>query len=135
MIYRVRKLLVWFGKLFPFVLCFVVCVSYIETLVSIGFDLYCSYGEYVVPYKPLSWFFGDILTYDWHTISVAIVLSIAFETCIWNKLSILYLCANLFEKQCFVDEMEWYTIVLICATNIAVSYYLIYKGIRALCMK
>lgn len=135
MIYRVRKLLVWFGKLFPFVLCFIVCVSYIETLVSIGFDLYCSYGEYVVPYKPLSWFFGDILTYDWHTISVAIVLSIAFETCIWNKLSILYLCANLYEKQYFVDEMEWYTIVLICATNIAVSSYLIYKGIRALCMK
>lgn len=132
MIYKVRKLLVLFAKTFPFILCSVVCLSYLETLVSITFDWYCTYGEYIMPYKPISWFLGDVLTYDWHTIIVAIVLSIAFETCVWNKLSILYLCANLYEKQYFTDEMTVFAITIVCFANIVVSVFLVYKGIKML---
>lgn len=132
MIHKVRKLLVWFGKVFPFVLCAIVCLSYIETLFSISFSWYSLYGDSIVPYKPLSWLFGNIFTYDWHTIIVATILSIAFETCVWNKLSLLYLCVNLYEKEIFIYELYPCDIIAISVSNILISSFLIYKGLKTL---
>lgn len=132
MIHKVRKLLVWFGKVFPFVLCAIVCLSYIETLFSISFSWYSLYGDSIVPYKPLSWLFGNIFTYDWHTIIVATILSIAFETCVWNKLSLLYLCVNLYEKEIFIYELYQCDIIAISVSNILISSFLIYKGLKTL---
>lgn len=132
MIYKARVLLVRFAKLFPFILCVIVCLSYIETTYALIFEDYAAFGDSYCLNKPISWFIGDIMTYDWHTVIVAIVLSIAFETCVWNKLSILYLCVNLYEKNYFQDEMTITSIFIVCACNIVITSFLIYKGIKTL---
>ena len=132
MIYKARVLLVRFAKLFPFILCVIVCLSYIETTYALIFEDYAAFGDSYCLNKPISWLIGDIMTYDWHAVIVAIVLSNAFETCVWNKLSILYLCSNLYEKNYFQDEMTITSIFIVCACNIVITSFLIYKGIKTL---
>lgn len=132
MIYFFRVLLIRIAKILPFIICGIVAISYIESIMSLCFNLYAYFGEYYVPYKPISWAISNVFEYEWTTIIVLSVLSIAVETCIWNKLSIVYLGANLCEKSYFNFELDIWQIYVISILNLIISAYFTYKGIKIL---
>jgi hypothetical protein len=66
---------------------------------------------------------------------VMCIISIAIETCIYNKLACVYLGVNLAEKSYFDFELEPTTIYIICLANILVAGYLTCEGIRILINK
>lgn len=130
---RFRRLLIRIGKVLPFLLCFLVLVNYSETLISLATSDYLEYDGIVIPNTPISFFVGKYFEYDLSMLSVLFIISIAVETCIWNKAACLYLGANLYEKSFFetnVYDNEVYYVV--CAINIVLASYFTLKGIRIL---
>lgn len=129
---KTRITLIHIGKVLPFIVCFIVFLSYVEDVFALSFGNYIVFSDGVYLKKPLSWFIGEYFKYDIITLSVLVVLSIAIETCMWNKLSCIYLGVNLIEKSYLDFELEPTTIYAICAMNVIVSGYLTYKGIKIL---
>ena len=132
---KTRVKLIQIGKIAPFVVCFVVFISYTEDVYSLMFDRYVEFSDGVYLRKDLSWFIGNYFKYDLATLSFLVVLSCAIETCIYNKLACLYLGINLLEKSFFDFELEPTAIYLICLANILVAGYLTYKGVKILINK
>ena len=132
-VYKSRIFLVRFAKTLPFILCFIVAISYTESLYALTFESYYAYGDSVVLYKPLSWFIGEYFVYNWYTILAATVLSFSMETCWYNKACIVYLCINAWERDYFMTiELEPTYIYIICLANVIVAGYLTLKGIKIL---
>ena len=132
---KTRVKLIQIGKIAPFVVCFVVFISYTEDVYSLMFDRYVEFSDGVYLRKDLSWFIGNYFKYDLATLSFLVVLSCAIETCIYNKLACGYLGINLAEKSYFDFELEPTTIYIICVINIVVSFYITFKGIKILLSK
>lgn len=129
MINAFRRALIRLGKVIPFILCFIVFVSYLEDVYSLYTNSYMEFADGVYLYKPISWAIGNLFEYNVSHLSVLCVLSIAISTCLYNKLACLYLGINLLEKSYFDFELEPTTIYLICLANIIVVGYLTWKGI------
>ena len=129
-VYKARLFLIRFAKVFPFILCFIVCTSYIESAYALSNGNFYAYGNDIVLYKPFSWIISEYFIYNWHTILVATVLSFAMETCWHNKACVVYLCFNAWERDYFIT-IELYTeyIYAICLANIIIAGYLTVKGI------
>ena len=132
---KTRVTLIRIGKVAPFVVCFVVFISYTEDVYSLMFDRYVEFSDGVYLRKDLSWFIGNYFKYDLVTLSFLVVLSCAIETCFYNKLTCLYLGINLLEKSYFDFELEPTTIYIICLANIIVACYLTVKGLRIISRK
>ena len=129
-----RILLINLGKSAPFIFCAIVLISYCESLCALITNDYLIYDDGLTLNKPISWFIGQYITYNVVTIVALIVISIAVETCIWNKLCIAYLAIQLYEKHYFVSvELYKETILLIVCANIAVMSVLLYNGIKQIC--
>lgn len=129
MIHKARIWLIRLGKVLPFVICFIVMLSYSETAFNLATnDLFCWCGI-VIPSKPISWFIGHYFEYNLQMLFVLVILSIAISTCVYNKLACAYLGINLAEKSYFDFELEITTIYIICLANIIVAGYLTYKGL------
>ena len=128
----VRRLLINVGKILPFVVCFIVLISYIENVYSLTIEDYMYYDGYYVLNKQVSNFIGSIFEYNIQTLAVLVLISFAISTCIYNKLACCYLGINLAEKSYFDFELEPTTIYIICLANIIVAGYLTYKGIKIL---
>lgn len=135
LVHRTRVTLIRMGKVAPFVICTVVLVSYLEDVFSLAFDNYMQFDDGVYLSKPVSWFIAQYFKYDIGTLFVLTIISIATQTCIFNKLACGYLGINLLEKSYFDFEMEPLTIYCICIVNVIVSAYLTYKGLRILFTK
>jgi hypothetical protein len=136
LITAIRRLLIRFGKAIPFVLSFVVCISYIECFIAITTSNFVVYDNFAIPYTPISYKLASIFEYDWMTILATTILSYAVETCVWNKISIAYLAVQLAFKNYIVDfELEPTTIYIICFANIIVAGYLTFKGIKIISRK
>lgn len=136
MINRFRKLLIRIGKVLPFVICFLVFINYTEILFALTTCNYLDWGGVIIPNTPLSFAIGDYFEYNIQMLAVLCIISIAIETCIYNKLSCVYLGINLYEKSYFAQvewETEYYYIVI--AINIFVSAYFVYEGISVLIKK
>lgn len=130
---KARFFLIRLAKVLPFLICFIVLVSYIETCLSLATSNFVIWSDYITPNKTFSWWIAQYFEYDWTTMVVLIVLSISVETCLWNKLAILYLCLNLYEKSLFSDiELYEEYIYAIAVTNMAICAFLCYKGIKTL---
>jgi hypothetical protein len=130
---RARILLIETGKTLPFVFCLVVTVSYCENLHSMITDDFVLYDGSFVLNKPVSWFIGQYVEYDMVTVVILLVISVSVETCVWNKVSILYLSVQLAEKEMFIStEFSTAVVYVICVINIAISGYLTYKGMSTL---
>lgn len=129
---KARYGLIRIGKVLPFVVCGIVCISYVEDIYALLYNNFIEFADGVYLDKSLSWFIGNYFTYDIVMLFVLIVLSIAIETCIYNKLACLYLGINLFEKSYFDFELYPTAIYFICTLNIIVAGYLTYKGIKIL---
>lgn len=128
----VRRLLINVGKILPFVVCFIVLISYVENVYALTIEDYMYYDGYYVLNKQVSNFIGSIFEYNIQTLAVLVLISFAISTCIYNKLACLYLGINLVEKSYFDFEMEPTYIYIVCIANIIVAGYLTVKGIKIL---
>jgi len=135
MINAVRRLLIRVGKVLPFVICFIVCFNYIECVYALCVDNYLLYDNIVILNTPISFFVGKNFEYNIQMFVVLVIISIAIETCIYNKLSCAYLGLNLFEKSYFDFELEPTYIYIICTLNIIVAGYLTFRGLKILISK
>lgn len=131
LIHKTRVFLIRFGKLIPFVLSFIVLISYFENLIALSTEDYLMYNGFYVLNKPISYFIGSYFEYNALFLSFLIVVSFAISTCLHNKLANLYLAINLYEKSYFAShayENEIYYVV--CIVNMIVAAYLTYKGLK-----
>lgn len=131
MINKARRLLINIGKLLPFVVCFIVFFSYIESVYAISLQHYLVYHDFVALNKPISQFIASYFEYDWLSVVVLLIISIAIETCCWNKIAVTYLGLHLVFKGYVSDiELEEHAIVCLCVINIIITSIIIYKGVR-----
>lgn len=132
-IYKTRVALIRIGKVLPFLICALLVVSYAESAFALATDDFVVYDDEIILNKPVSWLVGDYFEYNLQMLAVLCIISIAVETCIWNKLACAYLGINLYEKSFFethVYDNEIYYAV-ICA-NIIIAAWITYKGLRIL---
>ena len=135
MINRFRRLLIQIGKVLPFVVCALVAINYAETAFALATNDFLMYDGIVIPNTRISFFIGHYFEYNIQMLVVLVIISIATETCIYNKLACGYLGVNLAEKSYFDFELEITTIYLICLANIIVAGYLTWKGLRIISRK
>lgn len=124
-----RRLLIRFGKAQPFIICFIVCVAYIEIVYSLYFDKYVYFYDCTIIDTPVNFYIASIMEYDWFVVFVSLTISLAVEVCRWNIYATIFLFVHLFEKSYFDFELEPTTIYIICFANILVAGYLTFKGI------
>lgn len=129
---KFRKLLIRIGKILPFIICFLVCIHYAETAFSLAVGDYLLYDGVVIPNTRISFVVGKYFEYNLQTLCVIIIISIAIETCIYNKLACAYLGVNLWEKHFLDFELEPTYIYIICIANIIIASYLTYKGVKTI---
>ena len=135
MINQARRLLINIGKMLPFVVCFLVLLNYAESLYAMMTEDYLSYDGFIILNTPIAFYIGSNFEYNIQMLVVLCVISVAIETCIYNKLACLYLGVNLFEKSYFDFELEPYQIYVIIAVNIIASGFFVYKGVKILTNK
>ena len=131
LVYKSRIGLIRFAKVFPFLLCFIVLVSLSETLFALALSDFVVFDGGITPNTPLAWFIADKYEFEICSVLAAIFLSIAFETCAWNKASEIYLFVYL-RQQTYFPTIELYPeyIYAICIANILVCAFYCYKGIN-----
>lgn len=132
-IHSFRVVLIRLGKILPFIMCFIVALSYVENVFALAINDYLLYDDMIVPNKPISWFIGQYFEYNFQMLIVLCITSIAIETCFWNKLGCCYLGINLLEKSWFINHVydnEIY--ITICLANLAIGFLIIYKGVKQL---
>ena len=132
MINKVRRLLIQIGKILPFVICGLLLFGYAETLFAVITSRFLDWNGIVIPNTPISFFIGRYFEYNLQMLVVLCIISIAIETCVWNKLTCAYLGIVLLQKHFLDFEMEESTICVICTLNIIVCAVLIYKGFKML---
>ena len=130
MINRFRRLLIQVGKVLPFVVCFLVVINCVETVFALATKDFLMYDGIVIPNTRISFFIGHYFEYNLQMLVVLVIISIAIETCIYNKMACAYLGVNLIEKSYFDFEMDLWPIYIICMANIIISTFLIYKGTK-----
>lgn len=129
--YRMRVALINTGKMLPFLICVVVFVSYAESTFALATNDFLDTDDAIILNKPLSWLIADYFRYNIVTIVVLTILSYAINACKWNKLALLYLAIQLYEKEYFLTiELDAFVIYIICVVNMIVCSLLIYKGIK-----
>ena len=129
-VYKSRIGLIRFAKVFPFILCFIVLVSLSETLFALVLSDFVVFDGGVTPNTPFAWFIGEKYEIGIYSVLLAIFLSIAFETCVWNKESEIYLLV-LLKQQTYFPTIELYIeyIYAICIANILICAFFCYQGI------
>lgn len=131
--YRMRVALINTGKMLPFLICVVVFVSYAESAFALATSDFLDTDNAIILNKPLSWIIADYFRYNIVTIVVLTILSYSINACKWNKLALLYLAIQLYEKEYFLTiELDAFVIYIICVVNMLVCSFLIYKGITNL---
>lgn len=127
--YQMRVALINTGKMLPFLICVVVFVSYAESAFALATSDFLDTDDAIILNKPLSWLIADYFRYNIVTIIVLTILSYAINACKWNKLALLYLAIQLYEKEYFLTiELDAFVIYIICVVNMLVCSFLIYKG-------
>ena len=130
LVYKSRIGLIRFAKVFPFLLCFIVLISLSETLFALLISDFVTLDGSLTPNTPLAWFIADKYEFEIYSVLAAIFLSIAFETCVWNKASEIYLLV-LLKQQTYFPTIELYIeyIYANCIANILIYAFFCYKGI------
>lgn len=129
MITAFRRFLIHIGKMLPFAICFVVCIGYTETL----FLNLAAYGDVIIINTPIAFYVGQCFEYDLLFLVVMLTISVAIETCYWNKLAILYLCCNLYEIGYFAEnEISEEAAFCVAILNVIISGFLAFKGLYLL---
>ena len=129
---KARKAFIIGSKCFPFMLCLLIALSYLETIFALATNDFIIYDGYLIPNVPISWFIGEYFEYQIPFVLALIVIVHATNTCIWNKLCCYYSFIALIEKSYFDFELDIWQIYIIAIANLIVSGYFTYKGIRIL---
>lgn len=132
-----RKLLIRAGKVFPFLLAFIVSVGYIENIYSVLTDRIAvdEYGM-VFYYCPISMFLSNIVYIDWFDVFLLYVLAVALEYCKYNLRAVHFLLLNLLIRT--LVEHVWLDggIVVGIASFMALAgLYCVYGGFKMLVHK
>lgn len=131
LIHRTRILLIRFGKGVPFVVCALVFISYIENIYALYNEYYLTINGVVILDKPISYLIGSYFEYNALFLSFLTIVSFAIQTCIYNKLAIIYLAINLYEKSYFTNHVYENNIYYIVAIiNALICAFFCYKGIK-----
>ena len=121
------------GKVLPFLLCFVVFVGYVESFVLAVMNECFVYGSDNIICGRFAMYVGGVFEYNYLTVVSMFIISVAIETCYWNKLAVLYLLLHLVFKAYIQDiELEEDEICILSIINVILSGFLVYKGIKAL---
>lgn len=131
LVHKSRIGLIRFAKVFPFLLCFIVLVSLSETLFALAVSDFVIFDGGITPNTPIAWFIASKYEFEIYSVLAAIFLSIAFETCVWNKASEIYLLVFI-KQQTYFPTIEMYTeyIYAICIANILICGFFCYKGVK-----
>ena len=127
--YKSRILLIRFAKTFPFILCAIIASAYTECLFSLVYSKYIMYDTTVLLYTPINWWFAQYYEYTMVAIIISTIMSFAMETCIYNKIAIVYALCNLLLKSVITFELDEHGIYTIVIINILVSTFITYKGL------
>ena len=132
-VYQSRIVLINIGKALPFIICFMVLVSYSENILSLATNNIVQYADTYTLSKPISHWIGGVFEYDALIVVVLVIMAYALETCYWNKLAVLYLLLHLIFKNyvqdVVFDETEVYIVSIV---NAVISFFLSYKGAEIL---
>lgn len=136
LVYKARIGLIRFARVFPFLLCFIVLVSLSETMFALILSDFVIFDEGITPNTPIAWFIASKYEFGIYSVLAAIFLSVAFETCVWNRASEIYLLLFL-KQQTYFPTIELYTeyIYAIIAVNLLCSGFFVFKGITMLFRK
>ena len=130
---RAKEVVIRFAKVFPFVLCFIILVSYIDCCFALFARNYMLLDDNVILNTPINFAIARIYEYGIYAISTMLILSTAMETCLWNRMCVAYSAFQYFEKHiCARFELSEATICAIILANIIVSGFLVWKGIKIL---
>lgn len=128
-----RRGIIQIGKYAPFVIVAIVTLSNIETVYSVMFDRYATFGGVTMYYKPVSWWIGRVFELNIAWILALTVLSIGVEACIWNRIAIAYLSLVLFQIDFFLEhDVSDKTFMCVLSINCAIGVFLITKGLKKL---
>ena len=130
-VYKSRIGLIRFAKVFPFLLCFVVLISLSETLFALALSNFVVFDGGITPNTPFAWLIAEKYEIGIYSVLLAIFLSVSFETCVWNKVSEIYLLVYL-RQQTYFPTIELYPeyIYAICIANILICGFFCFKGIN-----
>lgn len=132
MIYGFRVLLIRLGKMLPFLITFLVFISYAESLYALATNSLAEFDGEVVLYKPISWFIASHFEYNIYVVGLLCIISIAIETCIWNKLALVYLLFQLLEKELLLMvALEVWQSYVVIVMNMLLSLFLTFKGLKS----
>ena len=131
MVRMFRRLLIYFGKISPFVICFILFISYVEALYSYATNRFVLYADYVFAQKPISHFIAQYFEYDLLTVFICLIVGISVEACAWNRLATCYLALHIWFKH-YIEgvEVEVSTAMVICLVNAIITLILVYKGVK-----
>ena len=131
LVYKSRIGLIRFAKVFPFLLCFIVLISLSETVFALALSDFVVFDGGITPNTPFAWLIAEKYEIGIYSVLLAIFLSVAFETCVWNKASEIYLLVYL-KQQTYFPTIELYIeyIYIICIANILICGFFCYKGIN-----
>ena len=88
------------------------------------------YDGYFIVNTPISFAIGLKFEYDLLVCFLVLVTSIAIRACKWNLWTTFYLFVHLAEKAYFDYELDIEDIYVIAITNMIVSAFFTYKGIK-----
>lgn len=124
-----RKTLIRIGKVLPFAISFVVAVTYAEYLYAMLCERFLYYHDYTVLDTPISYAIANWFEYDWHTVIITFVISIAINACKWNLWAVCFLFIHLLEKHYLVCELNQWQIYVIITINLLAALFFTFKGI------
>lgn len=126
-----RRTLINIGKLLPFAICFFILLTYAENILRTATSDFVQFEGCYVPDSIVSWAIAEFFEYDCTLVCVSLILSIAVETCKWNKWAVAYSILNLAEKHIFTKVALYEEItIVICFINIFICLFLLYNGIK-----
>lgn len=131
--YKSRLLLIRLGKALPFIVCAIVFISYAESALSLLTSDFSEWNGYVIPNCRLSTLIGDYFEYDFSTVIILAIISSAIESCLWNRIAIIYLLLQLLFKQ-YIITVELYPeqVAAITTINMLACVWLCWKGLKML---
>lgn len=131
---KARRFLIRFGKVAPFIICFIVLLSDLENIYAIIAHNTIVCGGIEIYNTPISFAIGNNVEYDAFLLFVIALISFSIEACVYNiavtfyLFLLLYRRHYLFQHETF-DDSVYLAIMSIC---VIISSYFIYKGIKIL---
>lgn len=127
-----RRTLIRFGKVCPFVICFIVLISDVENIIAITTQDIVVYADNPIYNTPISFAIARYAEYDILVVFIVGLISISIEACVYNTSAVLYIGLLLYRNHWFAvnEPCEDVTYMIVMCLSSAVLLYFIYKGLK-----